>query len=182
MSKIMQIKGQSLTIREVQGQRVVTIADIADLHHTKRNNIVQNFNRNKDRFIPGTDYLQVIEKSTGDNLSHSKYYFTESGYLMLVKSLTDDLSWEVQRMLVNTYFRASMLQQMLSFLPEQTRKLIYYRGLGLTQKETGKLLGVSGDVIQKRELQLKKLGYTAPNLTGQRNSPMFAEQQMELPL
>ena len=32
---------------------------------------------------------------------------TESGYLMLVKSFTDDLAWTVQRQLVNTYFRAT---------------------------------------------------------------------------
>ena len=31
---------------------------------------------------------------------------TESGYLMLVKSFDDDISWEVQRSLVNTYFKA----------------------------------------------------------------------------
>lgn len=30
---------------------------------------------------------------------------TESGYLMLVKSFTDDLAWKVQRELVNFYFR-----------------------------------------------------------------------------
>ena len=30
---------------------------------------------------------------------------TESGYLMLVKSFTDDLAWQVQRQLVNSYFR-----------------------------------------------------------------------------
>ncbi len=31
---------------------------------------------------------------------------TESGYLMLAKSFTDDLAWTVQRELVNNYFRA----------------------------------------------------------------------------
>ena len=31
---------------------------------------------------------------------------TESGYLMIVKSLNDDLAWTVQRLLVNYYFRA----------------------------------------------------------------------------
>ena len=35
------------------------------------------------------------------------YVVTESGYLMLVKSFTDDLAWQVQRQLVNTYFRKS---------------------------------------------------------------------------
>lgn len=32
---------------------------------------------------------------------------TEQGYLMLVKSLTDDLAWEVQRKLVKSYFKAA---------------------------------------------------------------------------
>ena len=32
--------------------------------------------------------------------------FTESGYLMLNKVFEDDLSWDVQRQLVNTYFKA----------------------------------------------------------------------------
>ena len=32
---------------------------------------------------------------------------TESGYYMLVKSFTDDLSWDVQRQLVNSYFKVS---------------------------------------------------------------------------
>ncbi|EEX0080363.1 ORF6N domain-containing protein, partial [Salmonella enterica] len=32
-------------------------------------------------------------------------FLTESGYLMLVKSFTDDLAWKVQRELVNNYFR-----------------------------------------------------------------------------
>jgi hypothetical protein len=30
---------------------------------------------------------------------------TASGYLMLVKSLTDKLAWEVQRILIRTYFQ-----------------------------------------------------------------------------
>lgn len=38
---------------------------------------------------------------------------TETGYLMLVKSFTDDLAWTVQRQLVNTYFQSS---------PEQRRE------------------------------------------------------------
>ena len=32
-------------------------------------------------------------------------FLTETGYLMLIKSFTDDLSWKTQRQLVNRYFR-----------------------------------------------------------------------------
>ncbi len=46
---------------------------------------------------------------------------TESGYLMLVKSFTDDLAWEVQRQLVSSYFRVRQLVDDLS--PQM--KLLY---------------------------------------------------------
>ena len=36
---------------------------------------------------------------------------TETGYLMIVKSFTDDLAWSVQRQLVNTYFKAKEIMQ-----------------------------------------------------------------------
>jgi hypothetical protein len=39
---------------------------------------------------------------------------TESGYLMLVKSLQDDLAWKVQRELVNNYFRTKKVGQVLN--------------------------------------------------------------------
>lgn len=41
-----------------------------------------------------------------DNSAPSGYLITETGYLMLVKSFTDDLAWKVQRELVDTYFKA----------------------------------------------------------------------------
>ena len=55
---------------------------------------------------------------------------TESGYLMLVKSFTDDLAWEVQRELVKGYFRvkkslsgAEQLLAQAQYLVEQERRL-----------------------------------------------------------
>jgi len=36
--------------------------------------------------------------------------FTESGYLMLVKTFTDDLSWQIQRQLVKGYFKLKELK------------------------------------------------------------------------
>ena len=44
---------------------------------------------------------------------------TESGYLMLVKSFTDDLAWDVQRQLVNLYFR---VQQQTAIVPVENEK------------------------------------------------------------
>lgn len=174
MTKSMQTMGANLPTKQVKGQMVVSYKQIAELHQTPVKNLQKNFQNNQQRFIDGVDYFKITEKSSTVNFGVlTKTYFTESGYLMLVKSLTDDLSWEVQRMLVNSYFRASMLEQMLAFLPEQTQKLIYYRGLGLTQKETGKLTGLSKDSVQAVEKKLKGLGYVAPNLSGKRNGACF---------
>lgn len=36
---------------------------------------------------------------------------TESGYLLIAKSFTDDLSWKVQRQLVNAYFKVREVQK-----------------------------------------------------------------------
>lgn len=52
----------------------------------------------------GTDFVQTYGFSEN---APSGMLITESGYLMLVKSFTDGLAWEIQRQLVNTYFRAT---------------------------------------------------------------------------
>ena len=49
---------------------------------------------------------------------------TESGYLMLVKSFTDDLAWKVQRELVKGYFRAKSSDPQFSTLSPQLQALI----------------------------------------------------------
>lgn len=88
---------------------------------------------------------------------------------MLVKSLTDDLSWEIQRKLVNGYFRMELLEAVLEFLPEVAKKVIYYRGMGLTQVEVGKILDISKESVKNIERKLKPLGYAPPSLSGKRS-------------
>ncbi|WP_252383279.1 host cell division inhibitor Icd-like protein, partial [Escherichia coli] len=74
------------------------------------------FKRNRSRFIEGVD-TYVIDYSEKGFLSpfgidvppRGLRVFTESGYLMIVKSFNDDLAWQVQRELVNSYFRIKQL-------------------------------------------------------------------------
>lgn len=181
MSKFMQTTGVDLPVKEIKGQRVVSYKQIAELHQTQEVNLRNNFKNNRKYFIEGIDYFQQKEHNTDSkNLLHTKLYFTESGYLMLVKSLTDDLSWAVQRELVNGYFRGEMLEKVLAFLPRKVQKVIYYRSLGLTQKEAGLLAGMSKDSVKRVERRLKGLGYKAPNLSGKRSH--FKEKQLEVAL
>jgi hypothetical protein len=71
MSKIMQTTGADLPAKEIQGQRVVSYKQIAELHQVDEKSIRRNHERNKIHFIEGVD------------------------------DFTLSLAWEVQRMLVN---------------------------------------------------------------------------------
>lgn len=67
------------------------------------------FNRNKKRFIEGEDYF-VHERDEakllfGSIAPNGLTTVTESGYLMISKVFDDDIAWDVQRKLVNSYFK-----------------------------------------------------------------------------
>lgn len=107
------INNQTLPIKEYKGQRVVTFKDIDAVHGRPDGTAGRNFRENRKFFIEGTDYFLVKPSDIqNDEIRRSEinnrgtYFITESGYLMLAKSFTDDLAWQVQRELVNGYFRA----------------------------------------------------------------------------
>lgn len=103
------IANENVSIKEYKGQRVVTFKDIDTVHQRPSGTARRNFNTNKKHFIEGEDYFvrNSYEAKNEFNLvaPNGIVLITESGYLMLVKSFTDDLSWDVQRELVKCYFR-----------------------------------------------------------------------------
>ncbi len=102
------IANNTISIKEYQGQRVVTFKDIDTVHNRPDGTARRNFNTNKKHFIEGEDYFKVCAneiRTVGITSPNGGTVVTESGYLMLVKSFTDDLSWDVQRELVKSYFR-----------------------------------------------------------------------------
>ncbi|MGR0202323.1 hypothetical protein ACUWC1_30165, partial [Klebsiella pneumoniae] len=50
--------------------------------------------------------------STGKKVHGEIVLITEFGYLMLTKSFHDDLSWDVQRQMVDAYFRRNTLGEL----------------------------------------------------------------------
>ncbi len=108
-----------LKIKEYKGQRVVTFKDIDTIHNRPEGTARKRFNDNRKHFIEGEDFFIVNQASEIRTLGitrpqggtpSSVILVTESGYLMLVKSFTDDLSWNVQRQLVKTYFRVQEIK------------------------------------------------------------------------
>lgn len=101
-----------IKIKEYKGQRVVTFKDIDEVHGRVEGTASRNFRANKEKFIEYEDYyfvkpsdIQSDEIRRSEINNKGSYLITESGYLMLVKSFTDDLAWKVQRELVKNYFR-----------------------------------------------------------------------------
>lgn len=107
------IEGTDLQIKEFNGQRVVTFKDVDTAHQRPEGTASRNFRQNKDRFIEDDDYYVVQLTSdeirrqfgAGKNAGRELIALTESGYLMITKSLKDDRAWAVHRSLVNNYFR-----------------------------------------------------------------------------
>lgn len=123
------INNVQLKIKEYKGQRVVTFKDIDMAHGRPEGTAHRNFKANRDYFIEEENYFKVCAdeirlhkimdispKTHGDII-----LITESGYLMIVKSLTDKLSWSVQRELVKTYFRS---REMLTYYNDALVKIL----------------------------------------------------------
>jgi toxin-antitoxin system, toxin component, bro family len=128
-NKLVKINNVELGIKEYKKERVVTAWDIAKVHGREPREITQQFNRNKDKFILNEDYFKISSKEflasfktiqSSESQSVIQDFipnnvkeiplFTESGYLMLVKTFTDDLSWQIQRQLVKGYFKLKELK------------------------------------------------------------------------
>lgn len=123
MSSIV-INNTSLQVIEYMGKRVVTLAQVDSVHGRPEGTAGRNFREHKHRLIEGEDYFKVGADEFRRHLdpNHSKFasedviLLAEPGYLMLVKSFTDDLAWSVQRQLTNNYFRTRSQARELSKL------------------------------------------------------------------
>ena len=113
MNELVRVGNSSISVKEYRGKRVVTFKDIDTVHERPEGTARKRFADNRDRFIEDKDFFKIspseFRTTIGDMDSRQQNDITlisESGYLMLVKSFTDDLAWTVQRQLVDSYFRA----------------------------------------------------------------------------
>lgn len=99
-----------LRVIEHQGHRVVTLAMVDAVHHRARGTARTRFNDNRAHLIQGEDFVKMSASEFRTRFpgaislraTSDVTLMFETGYLMLVKSFTDDLAWQVQRTLVKT--------------------------------------------------------------------------------
>lgn len=143
---VISINGHDIIVKEYRGKRVLTFKDVDTLHQRADGTARKRFNENKTHFIDELDFFTVTQASEIRTLGLERpqggipekiILITESGYLMLVKSFHDDLAWEVQRKLVNGYFRIQTVQEQFADLSPELRLLI---NLEISQKQQAKEL------------------------------------------
>lgn len=117
--KLVNVNDQNIAVKEFKGRRVVTFKDIDAVHERADGTARKRFNDNKKHFVEGEDYFvrKTDEAQTeyGIAAPNGLTLITESGYLMLVKSFTDDLAWDVQRQLVKRYFTPESVQTTVTY-------------------------------------------------------------------
>lgn len=98
MNDVITVENTEMQVREYSGQRVVTFKDIDTVHQKRPGTARRNFSRNKKYFIDGEDFFSLTKEDSNETNSYIRNItvpnkgitlLTESGYLMIVKSLTD---------------------------------------------------------------------------------------------
>lgn len=120
-SNLIAIADKEIELKEYNGERIVTAWDIAELHERDVKVINQQMRNNIDKFIENEDYFIIsrnnIPKSISLTLENNApnlkeiILYTESGYLLLTKTFTDERSWNIQRQLVKSYFKLKELKE-----------------------------------------------------------------------
>lgn len=168
---VMEIQGTPIQIKEYAGQRVVTFKDVDTVHHRASGSARKRFNDNRKHFIEAVDFYRLTQPSEIRTLGFSRpqggvpsevILITETGYLMLVKSFTDDLAWKVQRELVDSYFRARAEPE------EQTMQEIVDNNIPTVVVATDKLIKcaeiMAGCLEGNRSYVLNILRNVVPNI------------------
>lgn len=105
---------------EVKGMKVLTTRQIAEAYGVSKDKIIYNFNYNKDRYVLGKHYIEVLgeelrrlkrtcEIQSSFKYAKTLYLWTEKGALLHAKSLNTDKAWEVYDYLVDFYMRSSAM-------------------------------------------------------------------------
>ena len=156
-NELVKIGDVEIPVKEYHGQRVVTFKDIDQCHGRPEGTAGRNFRANRKHMIESTDFFKItadeFRRLFGELDSRHQTditVITESGYLMLVKSFTDDLAWDIQRALINNYFNVNTV-------PKDYPSTL--RALADKYEENQKLMEANAQQKQIIEEQTPKANY-----------------------
>jgi len=131
MNDVMVIEGMEIERIEYQGQPVLSLPMVAQLHRKETKLVWQNFKRNISKFTEGVDFYDLPQslwsgfwypqkedtKGVKDDTKKghkghkgSMIFLSLRGYMKVATTFTDDLSWKIRDMLIDSYFNLRELQ------------------------------------------------------------------------
>lgn len=157
----------------------MTFKDIDTVHERPEGTARKRFADNKDRFTLGKHYFvlypkdlentELSEKRTLEKCvlsNRGTALITEKGYLLLVKSFTDDLAWKVQEDLIDTYFNVhEILSTELSPELQMIQKMVEWMAkMELSNKELNKQSELMKEQIAQTKETVDKTAKTTENI------------------
>lgn len=136
MNDIIAVNDTNIKIREWNNQRVVTFNDIDKVHEKAEGTAKRTFYKYKQYFAENHDYF-IVKPEDFQKYARCTFgidakeipnrgitFITESGYLKITKPISGEKAWQVQCMLVNTYFKFNeVVQNFNSNYPIDTNAL-----------------------------------------------------------
>lgn len=112
MSELITIDANTLPVIEWEGKRVITLAMIDKLHNKAEGssrvtltNYRSKFKLGQDAYLlKGKKELNALPKGSVDKRASRLWLITESGYLIFIKIMRDDLAWDAHKKITTTYF------------------------------------------------------------------------------
>lgn len=109
------IDGKAVSIKEYNGQRVLTMSDVDALHGRLSGTARKRFNDNRSRFTEGIDYYKVTPQEIrsrhildlSPNCNSNITLLTESGYRLLVHCFSKGQNSELEKEMVTSYFHVN---------------------------------------------------------------------------
>lgn len=132
MNEVLVIEGTQIERVTYNDQPILSLPMVDAVHQRPEGTARKAFSRNREKFILGEDYYDLPYAEWSEMVGHempdhrgqmpdhngtkkghkgNMTFLTLSGYLMLVKTFTDDISWRVQRVLVQSYFELKNLKK-----------------------------------------------------------------------
>lgn len=116
---------------EQNGVRVLTTSQLAEVYGVDKQLIVNNFNRNRSRYVEGKHFIALYgaqknnffnqhQIDLGSKNAKSVYLWTEKGAWFHAKSLNTDQAWDAYEKLVDDYY---VKQQQVKILSEREQLL-----------------------------------------------------------
>lgn len=114
-NQLVKINGNAIDQIVYKDQPVITLRMMDELHERKEGTAKRNFHQNNDKLIEGKHFFSVpydewskiseVRNSYCSKNHNQMTFLTLKGYLLLVKSFTDDLAWKIQDEMVDVYFQ-----------------------------------------------------------------------------